>query len=130
MKRMMMNNGCPKKETFKRRLKRRFDRPSSGLFSFPKDKYEALQEVQRILGFTDEELRMVFALLEKANGAYLNFEIGDIGVEFDTLGAEASNEIRLVVKIEGKEGIYSAEYKFNHALRNFGQVAKETLNHT
>lgn len=105
---------------FKRRPKRRFDKPSSRLFSFPKDKYEALQEVQRILGFTDEELRMFFALLEKANGGDLEFEIGDISVEFRTYSCDDNclNEIEVVVKVEEKEVTHTVEYSFDYGLRN------------
>jgi len=93
---------------------RRFKRASSRMFSFPKDKYKALEEIQTMLGFTDEELHMFFALLEKATDGYLTFDFGDLKAEFHTcvFDVNTASEISVKVEVEEKEITHSAEYHF------------------
>jgi len=94
---------------------RRFKRTSSTTFSFTSNKYEALEEIREMLGFTDEELRLLFALWKKADGGYLTFKGRDITVEFNT---NCDDEIVFIVRVEEKGIAHLAEYKFNHEVRN------------
>ena len=101
--------------------KRKFRRASSRLFSFPKDKYEALEEVREMLGFSKEELSILFALLEKSVDGHLHFDVGDMTIEFHTFEFDESspNEISLIVEASEKETTYRVEYDFGYSGRKF-----------
>lgn len=96
--------------------KRRFKRAPS-IFLFPKDKYEALEEVQKILGFTKEELSMLLTLLEKSIDGHLNFDVGDITIEFQAVKFDESSpsEISVIVELTEREITHRVEYKFSNA---------------
>lgn len=86
--------------------------------SFPANKYEALEEIQEMLGFTDAELTVLFDLLEKANGGYIEFKRGDVEIEFHTFAFHetSANEVSLRLRAKEKEVTHATEYQFPQGL--------------
>jgi hypothetical protein len=109
-----LKNIIRKKESDRKR--RRVKRAPSKMFLFPKDKYEALEEIRKILGFTKEELGMLLALLEKSIEGHLDFNVGDITVEFHAVELDESSpsEISVIVELAEREITHRVEYRFNH----------------
>ena len=109
-----LKNIIRKKESDRKR--RRIKRAPSKMFLFPKDKYEALEEIRKILGFTKEELGMLLALLEKSIDGHLHFNVGDITIEFHAaeLDESSPSEISVIVELAEREITHRVEYRFNH----------------
>ncbi len=88
------------------------------MFSFPKDKYEALEEVRGILGFTEAELRNFLSLLERSQG-YLRFAMGNVNIEFHARACFELplSEVGLEVQVKERGIEHTAKYEFRHRAR-------------
>lgn len=67
------------------------------------NKFDAIEEIRRIVGFSTEELHVLFELLSKSSYAHINFEKGDVNIELTTLTLRPESG-SIDVKIEVKMG--------------------------
>ncbi len=107
-----------KERMFKGRQRRNASQ-GFGDFSFRQDKYEALEQVQQILGWTDEEISGLFGIMEKADDGHLNFHLrGPIKIAFWRAGFDETypKAINVCVDVNGDEVTQSVKYTFYNGL--------------
>jgi hypothetical protein len=109
----------------KRRVADFKERFSSG---FAGNRYTVLEEVKKILGFNDVEWRYLFVILSKADGGYLEFNLGDISILFQLCERWLEDErtIHLSIEVEkdrmGRTATYEYKLKELETLRNKKQI--------
>ena len=79
-------------------------------FRFVKNRFDAVEEIRRIVGFSEEEFHLLFELLNKSRYAHINFEKGNMDIEMTafTLRPESGS---IDIKIEVKMGKTSTSIK-------------------
>jgi hypothetical protein len=94
----------------------RIRRPAPKWFSFPEDKYKALEEVRRILGLTKAQLRFFWSLLERSSSGELNFHAGNVRIQFSTWAyyedEPLPSRIYMKIRIKEKQIEHHLKYKF------------------
>jgi hypothetical protein len=86
---------------------------SSRFVGFPKNRYEALDEVQSFLEFNGVDLGQTFDVLSNSNDGYLIYSFGDAQIQF-TRGFELGNRnaIQLWIELENEKMKKSVEYEY------------------
>jgi len=77
--------------------------------SFPEDPYVALEEVSRMLGLSESEVRLLLTLLGKADDGYLSFHLGNICIEFIN---RSFDEKGMILDIDVEKGNMSHSVKY------------------
>jgi hypothetical protein len=86
---------------------------SSRFVGFPKNRYEALSEVQSFLEFNGVDLGQTFEVLLNSHDGYLIYLFGDVQIQF-TRGFELANAnaIQLWIELENEKMKKSVEYEY------------------
>jgi hypothetical protein len=86
---------------------------SSRFMGFPKNRYEALDEVQSFLEFNGIDIGQTFEALMNSNDGYLIYSFGDVQIQF-TRGFDIgnSNAIQLWIELENEKMKKSVEYEY------------------
>jgi len=79
---------------------------------FPGNRYNALEEVQKLLGFSQIEWQAFFRIIRKADDGFLEFNRGGLTVQF-ALWSEDEKKVNLSIEFQkGKLG-KSATYEYS-----------------
>jgi len=75
-----------------------------------KNRFDAVEDIRRILGFSEEEFQLLFELLNKSSYAHVNFEKGNVEIEMSTFPFKQESA-SIDIKIEVKNGKTSTSIK-------------------
>mgnify|MGYP001118066990 CR=1 FL=1 len=91
---------------------------------FPENRFTALEEVQSFLKLNKIEMKNLFKVLCKADDGYLEFNFGEITIQFTRgfgVWSEDENVVRLAIELDkdvmGKTATYEFKIKELQALR-------------
>lgn len=82
------------------------------LGKFPGNRYDALEEIQKVLGFSQNEWQAFFRIIRKANDGYLEFNRGGLNVQF-ALWSEDEKKVSLNIEFQKNRSEKSATYEYN-----------------
>jgi hypothetical protein len=91
---------------------------------FPQNRYTALEEAQKLLGFKEAEMRLLFSILRKAEDCILEFSFGDLSVRFE-LWQEDEKKITMSLELERERRVNSVTHEYSlKELEDFSQKRK------
>jgi hypothetical protein len=79
---------------------------------FPVNRYNALEEIQKVLGFSQIEWQAFFRIIRKANDGYLEFSRGGLNVQF-ALWSEDEKKVSLNIELQKNKTEKSATYEYS-----------------
>jgi hypothetical protein len=82
------------------------------LGEFPGNRYCALEEIQKVLGFSRIEWQTFFKIIRKANDGYLEFNRGGLNVQF-ALWSEDEKKVSLNIEFHKNKSEKSATYEYS-----------------
>lgn len=91
---------------------RRFENCSRILSDFPENRYDALEEVQKLLGFNSSEWKGFFKILRKADDGFLEVHLGDLQIQF-ALWSEDEKKVHLSLEYQKERTGKSATYEYS-----------------
>lgn len=88
---------------------------SSRFVGFPKNRYEALDEVQSFLEFIGVDLGMAFEVLLNSNDGYLIYWFGDIEIQFTRgfgVWSGSSSAVQMSIELDNEKAKESVVYEY------------------
>ena len=88
---------------------------SSRFVSFPKNRYEALNEVKSFLELNGVDLSQAFEVLLTSSDGYLIYSFGDIEIQFTRgfgVWSERQNTIHLSIELDNDKVKKTAAYEY------------------
>ncbi len=82
------------------------------LNGFPGNRYDALEEIQKLLGFNQIEWQAFFRIIHKANDGYLEFNRGGLTIQF-ALWSEDGKRVNLSIESHQRKFGKSATYEYS-----------------
>ncbi len=91
---------------------RKFEDCSRVFPEFPENRYDALEEVQKMLGFNSMEWKIFFKVLRKADDGFLEIHLGDLQIQF-ALWSEDEKRVHLSLEYQKERTGKSATYEYS-----------------
>jgi len=88
---------------------------SSRFIGFPKNRYEALDDVQCFFELKGVDLSQIFEILLTCSDGYLIYSFGDIQIQFMrgfSISSDGQNTIQLSIELDNDEMKKTGEYEF------------------
>lgn len=82
------------------------------LDGFPRNRFDALDEIQKLLGFTQTEWHAFFRIIRKADDGFLEFNRGGLMVQF-ALWSEEEKKVNLSIEFLKRKLGKSATYEYS-----------------
>lgn len=79
---------------------------------FPGNRYDALEEIQKLLGFSQIEWQAFFRIIRKADDGFLEFNRGGLIVQF-ALWSEDEKRVNLSIEFQKEKLGESATYEYS-----------------
>ena len=88
---------------------------SSRFVGFPKNRYEALDEVQSFLEFNGVDLGTAFEVLLNSNDGYLIYWFGDVEIQFTRgfgVWSGSSSTVQMSIELDNEKAKESVVYEY------------------
>ncbi len=96
----------------------------ASMWSFPDDRYAAMEAARTLLGFSRAEWKILLHALSKTNNGWLNFIFGDIHLDFK----KSVNVDEIHLLISNRKGRTVKSLKYVYDLTDFTTPSARTVN--
>ncbi len=100
---------------------------------FPDNRFLALDQFLKLLGFSKSEWDSLFKIINRANCGFLEFKIGDVSIEInigsgESLGEGEGNWITIIFRRTKNNVEKSATYSFEiNELKRLSKMTKKNM---